>query len=229
MRNRGRANESNNGIDNMKSKDTTWFARLTALIPTAAILTLAVSGGCSMLPAAPPPDNIYLLDGGPAPPHAISPHSHDRVIAVSMPRERAGFGTVRMVWVSQPHQLEVYARNRWADTPARMLTPLIARALQHSGAFQAVVQSPSGIASELRLDTELIRLQQDFTVKPSEVRFTLGVQLINTATQHVIATAEFDETEVCDSEDAYGGVRAANRALARLLVKLAEFCAAARP
>lgn len=214
----------------MTSNDTTWYARLTAMAPTAAILALAVLGGCSVLPPAPPPDNIYLLESKatslPAPAHPVASAKRGLVLAVSMPRARAGFGTSQMIWVRQAHGLETYSRNRWADTPARMLAPLLVQALERSGAFHAVVPSPSGVAASLRLDTELIRLQQDFTVKPSEVRFTLGAQLIDTATQRVIATAEFDETEKCESEDAYGGVRAANRALERLLVRVAAFCAA---
>jgi cholesterol transport system auxiliary component len=210
----------------MKSIDTTWLTRLAALAPTAAILALVV-GGCSVLPAPLPPDNIYLLEAptGPATTRPALSTKRDVVLAVSPPRARAGFDTARMVWVRQAHGLETYARNRWADAPARMLAPLLVQALERSGAFHAVVPSPSGVAAGLRLDTELVRLQQDFTVKPSEVRFTLGAQLIDTATQRVIATAEFDETEKCESEDAYGGVRAANRALERLLVRVAEFCA----
>jgi cholesterol transport system auxiliary component len=212
----------------MKSNDKTWYTRLAAMAPTAAILTLAVLGGCSVLPPQPPPDNIYLLEA-PAAPVSVPAHpvSSKRalVIAVSMPRARAGFDTARMIWVRQAHGLEAYSRNRWADTPARMLAPLLVQTLERSGAFRAVVPSPSSISATVRLDTELIRLQQDFTVKPSEVRLTLGAQLIDTATQRVIATAEFDETEKCESEDAYGGVRAANRALERLLARVAEFCA----
>jgi cholesterol transport system auxiliary component len=206
----------------MKSNDTTWHVRLASLAPTAAILAVVV-GGCSVLPAPLPPDNIYLLEAASVSPVAST--KRDVMLAVSLPRARAGFDTAQMVWVRQAHGLETYARNRWADTPAHMLAPLIKQSLERSGAFRAVVSSPSSVVAGLRLDTELVRLQQDFTVKPSEVRFTLGAQLIDTATQRVIATAEFDETEKCESEDAYGGVRAANRALERLLVRVVEFCA----
>lgn len=209
----------------MKSNDTTWLTRLAALAPTAAILALVV-GGCSVLPPPLPPDNVYLLEAAQVSARPASSTGREVVIAVGMPRARAGYDTARMIWLRQPHALETYARNRWADTPARMLAPLLVQALERSGAFHAVVSSPSGIPADLRLDTELVRLQQDFSVQPSEVRFTLGAQLIDTATQRVIATVEFDETEKCDSEDAYGGVRAANRALERLLARLAEFCAA---
>lgn len=214
----------------MKSNDTTWYSHFAMLVPTAAILALAI-GGCSVLPPAPPPDNIYLLEARNilALPQPVASVRRDITLAVGMPRARAGFDTSRMIWLRQPHALETYAHNRWADTPSRMLEPLIRQALQRSGAFRAVVPHPSAVAAGLRLDTELIRLHQDFTVKPSEVRLTLGAQLIDTATHRVIATAEFDETEKCDSEDAYGGVRAANRALERILARLAEFCAVNTP
>lgn len=208
----------------MRSNDTIWYGHLAALAPTAAILALVV-GGCSALPPAPPPDNIYVLEATTSPVTAKASARRDVVLAVSLPRARAGFDTAQMIWVRQAHGLEIYARNRWADTPAHMLAPLIKQSLERSGAFRAVVLSPSGVPAKLHLDTELVRLQQDFTVKPSEVRFTLNAQLIDTATQRVIASAEFDETEKCETEDAYGGVRAANRALERLLVRVAEFCA----
>jgi len=191
---------------------------------------MALLGGCSsLLPPPPPPDNIYLLEAK-VPPISTpddaraAQQKRGSVLAVSMPRARAGFDTAQMVWVNQEHGLKVYSRNRWADTPARMLAPLFAQTLERSSAFHAVVQAPSAVSATLRLDTELIRLQQDFSVQPSRVQFTLSAQLIDTNTRRVIASAEFDEAENAASEDAYGGVRAANLALERLLVKLAAFC-----
>ncbi len=154
-----------------------------------------------------------------------APPKRGLVLAVSMPRARAGFDTAQMVWVQQAHELKVFSRNRWADTPARMLAPQLAQALERSGIFHAVVQAPSSASAMLRLDTELIRLQQDFSVRPSRVQFTLSAQLIDINTRRVIASAEFDETENAVTEDAYGGVRASNVALERLLAKLAAFCA----
>ena len=82
-------------------------------------------------------------------------------------------------------------------------------------------------AASLRLDTELVRLQQDFGAPPSRVRLTVRAQLLDAEGRRVLAAAEFDETELAPSDDPYGGVLAANRALARLLARLAEFCAQA--
>lgn len=217
-----------------KLNNTAWYSRFTAVVPIAAMLALTLLGGCSsLLPPPPPPDNIYLLDAGmsfTSPPVKAGTGSvplpkRNLVLAINMPRARAGFDTTRMVWVRQAHGLETYSRNRWADTPAHMLAPLLAQTLERSGAFHAVVQTPSAASATLRLDTELIRLQQDFGAQPSRVQLTLGAQLIDIGTRRVIASTEFDETENAATEDAYGGVLAANRALGRLLVRLTAFCA----
>lgn len=212
----------------MKPLTSIWHARRNVSI---AVLAISLLGGCSsLLPPPPQQDNIYLLETSPASmPVRSEPPKRDLVLAVSMPRARAGFDTAQMVWVRQAHGIEVYSRNRWADTPARMLAPLLAQTLERSGAFHAVVLAPSTVSATLRLDTELIRLQQDFSVQPSRVRLTLGAQLVDIGTRRVIASTEFDETENALTEDAHGGVHAANLALARLLARLAAFCAERAP
>jgi cholesterol transport system auxiliary component len=106
-----------------------------------------------------------------------------------------------------------------------MLAPLLARALEASGRFRAVTQAPGAVAADVRLDTELVRLRQDFGQRPSRVALALRVQLVDLATGRVSAAAELEEFEDAATEDAYGGVVAANRALQRILGRVADFCA----
>ncbi|HUN69993.1 MAG TPA: ABC-type transport auxiliary lipoprotein family protein [Burkholderiales bacterium] len=189
-----------------------------------ALVCAALLAACA---AVQPPEadraNTYILE--PVSMAAPRRPKRDVVLEVSAPRARPGFDTPLMAYTQRPNALEYFARNRWADTPARMLAPLLAQALERSGGFSAVVQAPSIAAADLRLDTELVRLQQDFGARPSRILFSLRAQLIDAATRRVLATAEFDETEAATSDDPYGGVTAANRALGRLLERLAEFCA----
>ena len=190
----------------------------------AGFAAVALLAACTALqPPQVDHTSTYVLEAMPA---AGAPRpKRDLVLEVSAPRARPGFDTPQMAYTQRANALEYFAKNRWADTPARMLAPLIAQALDQSGGFRAVVQAPSLATAELRLDTELVRLQQDFSARPSRVRFTVRAQLIDVGARRVLASAEFDETEITPSDDPYGGVIAANRALGRLLERLAEFCA----
>jgi cholesterol transport system auxiliary component len=98
------------------------------------------------------------------------------------------------------------------------------QALERAGSFRAVVPAPGAVPVDLRLDTDLVRLQQDFAMRPSQIQFTLRAQLFDARGQRVLATRMFDVTETAPSDDAYGGVTAANRALGRVLELLSDFC-----
>jgi cholesterol transport system auxiliary component len=197
----------------------------------AAFAVVALLPGCA--PFQPPAESArtYVLDArlGPAPGDAN--RNRNLVLAVGAPRARAGFDTVHMAYVRRPHELEYFAKNEWADTPSRMLAEAIAQAIAQSGAVRAVVPAPGAGSAELRLDMELLRLLQDFTLRPSIVRLALQAQLVDTGTGRVLATREFDLSEEAPSDDAYGGVIAANRALQRLLGQVTEWVAeyTARP
>ncbi len=191
---------------------------LTLLLASAMLL-----GGCTSL-QRPPAENInhYVLDARASIKAAAV--KHDFVIAVGMPRTRPGFDTPQIAYVQHLHELNYYTVNRWADTPSHMLAPLLAQALEQSGGFRAVVQTPGEVSADIRLDTELVRLQQDFGTQPSSVQITLRAQLTDVRSHRVLATKLFDQAENAPSDNAYGGVIAANRALQRILDQLSEFC-----
>ncbi|MCC6611719.1 MAG: membrane integrity-associated transporter subunit PqiC [Burkholderiales bacterium] len=186
-------------------------------------LCAALLGGCAGMPSpqseAPA---TFLLDARPA--ENPSRNQRDLVLAVGVPRARAGYDSPQIAFLSRPFELEYFAQSRWVDTPARMLAPLFTLALAHSGGFRTVVQAPSGVPADLRLDTELVRLQQDFRTHPSRVELSLRAQLVDLRSNRVLAEMQFDEAESAPSEDAYGGVIAANRALQRMLARLVDFC-----
>ena len=191
----------------------------------AAALSLLVLTACSALgPAATPHPTFYTLDNAraaaPAPAAAAAP-----TLIINPTHAASGFDSPRIIYLREPHKLEYFASSEWIDPPARMLTPLLAAALESSGAFRAVVLTPSAAAGDLRLDTEIIRLQHEFQSQPSRVRFTLRAYLIEDKTRRVLAWREFDATVAAASENPYGGVLAANRAVQTVLDELSVFCA----
>jgi cholesterol transport system auxiliary component len=195
------------------------------LVLLSVLLLLAACGG---MPAAPQivSQNIYVLESRPVVHEAQI--KRDLVLAVSTPRALAGFDTPQMAYVQQPYELNYFAASRWAETPARMLGPLIAHVLEQTNGFRAVVQTSGTLPADLRLDTELVRLQQDFKTRPSQVQLTLRAQLIDVRGKRLLAEHQFDAFEAASSDDAYGGVAAANRLVQRVLGELAEFCVKAQ-
>lgn len=191
-------------------------------IAVAAWVALA---GCSGLqPVKQEPISTFALEAR-VDRHAGVPSRDAPSLVVALARARPGFDSPRMVYVKTPHELEYFAKNQWVDTPARMLTPLLVQAAESSGAFGAVSTSGGGVTAPLRLESEIVRLQQEFMATPSQVHFTLRVQLVDVAARKVLATREFDATEKAPSEDPYGGVLAANRAVNRVLGEVKAFCA----
>jgi cholesterol transport system auxiliary component len=143
---------------------------------------------------------------------------------VSTPRAAPGHDTAAMVYVQRPHALEHFAKHRWADTPARLLQPLLVRTIEDAGVFRAVVASGSGVQVDLRLDSEVVHLRQNFVAQPSRSELTLRVQLVDATTRRVLATRTVEQAQAATSNDAAGGVAAVNLALARALAQIAVFC-----
>jgi cholesterol transport system auxiliary component len=148
-------------------------------------------------------------------------------LIVNPPHAAAGFDSHRIIYVREPHQLEYFAHSEWVDTPARMIAPSIVAALENTGAFRAVVLTPSASAGDLRLEVEILRLQHEFDSIPSRAHFTLRAYLVDNETRQVLAWREFDETVVAAKADPYGGVIAANGAVQNVMERLASFCAEA--
>ena len=180
--------------------------------------------GCAGGPQTQP--SSYVLD----PPTAASttaetatPPANAPVLLIATPAAEAGYDTAFIAYSREPLALSYYRDSRWADTPARMLLPLLAQRLERSGAFRAVVMQPSAARAELLLATRLIELRQDFLTQPSQVRLRLRAELIDTASSRVLASRLFSADRPTPSDDAYGGVQAANAALADVLQALTEF------
>jgi len=207
----------------------------------AGLLVLAIAvSACSgtLLPKPPPPPARFTLDGprsGPpqAPTRAAGPMTAVLAVAVALPRAAPGYDSHRMLYQQRPLELEAFAFHEWVETPAQMLAPLLVRALQDSGAFRVVLLAPSSALAGWRLETELLRLHQDFTARPSQLRLGLRAVLLDVASRQVVAWREFEFTVAAADDGPVAGVQAAHQATVQLTQAVAAFCAeqaaAARP
>ena len=201
----------------------TRFLKHTNLLTVSLLIAL---GGCSALrPTESTAPSFNTLDNA----HSLAPASQPApqgtpTLMVSPPRAAAGFDSQHIVYVRTPHKLEYYAQREWIDAPSRMIAPLIVDALERKSTFRAVMLTPSTASADLRLDTEIIRLQHDVSSLPSQVRFTLRASLVDNSNRQILAQQEFDASVTTPSEGPDSGIVAANQAVQNVLEQLAEFC-----
>lgn len=185
-----------------------------------ALLLSCMLAACVLPRSTESPVHTYLLtldesawDSGAS---TAQPAAHG-VLLVGLPQAEAGFDQPRMAYLQRPYEVNYYASNQWADAPARMLVPLLVRSLEGTGFWRAVVPMPAAVKGDYRLDTSGLVLQQEFFQRPSRTRVLLRAQLVEMKDQRVMGARSFEALEPAPSDDAYGGVLAANRATAKLL------------
>lgn len=202
------------------------YIRVWLLLPWLA-------AGCGgLLPKPTPPADVYALEDLPAPAvpevtRGPPPATPRPTLVVALPVADPGSDSAHMVYLESPGRPAHFAHSDWVDAPARLLLPLIVRRLGADPAFRAVIAAPSAAAADLRLETELVRLQQEFAAGPSRVRLTLRAYLVRETTREVVATQSFEALVAADSESPAGGARAAGRAVGLVLGQLAAFTVAA--
>jgi len=196
-------------------------------------VSLLALGGCatSVLPVPVAPPALFTLsadgDASGIVAAATTPARAGATLVINLPRAAPGYDTARIVYVRRPLEIEYFAHSQWVDTPSYMLAPMMVRAIERTGAFHAVLGAPTSAAGQLRLESELVRLQQDFSTRPSQVRLTLRAALVEAATRRVVASRQFDTRVAAPADDPYGGVTAAQQAAGQVLAELAAFCASA--
>ena len=185
---------------------------------------LAVATGCLMPRTESRPVHTYQLspDSERAEIEARQVGS-GAIVFVSLPQSDPGFDTQRMAYVTRPYEISYFSANQWADTPGRMLSPLLVKALEQTGVWQAVITAPGVVRADYRLDVSGLALAQEFLQSPSRVRLSWRAQLIDLREGHTLGTRRFEAAKDASSEDAYGSVRAANQVLGKLLSEMASW------
>jgi cholesterol transport system auxiliary component len=193
------------------------------LIHVMCAVLVLTGGGCLSLRTESPEVRTYHLSLNGLSDNILPKRIDGPVLLVSPPQAEPGFETQRMVYVKRPYELEYFSVNQWADSPVRMLTPLMVQVLNQSGPWRTVIPLPSSISGDYRLDVFGFLLQQEFLQQPSRVRITARLQLVDLKESTILGVRAFEVVENAPSENAYGGVQAANRAVAGLLDQIVSW------
>jgi cholesterol transport system auxiliary component len=144
-------------------------------------------------------------------------------LRISAPVSAAGLNTARMVYSTEPKRLDYFAYHEWAAPPAKMLASLLEKQLDASGMFNFVVTNAPDIRADLRLDSNLLILQQNFKNASSNVQLAVKVSLSEPGTRTLVASQFFSYEDTAESADAESGVDAANRAVGQFVIDLEKF------
>lgn len=178
--------------------------------------------GCALPQDSSPPQQAYLLEVGAfTPPPAR--RSSRKILLVTVSKEAPGFDSNRIAYTREPPKLDYYRDSVWSDTPAKMLLPILVRAFESSGAFKAVVSPPSPALADVRVAVDVIRLQQEFMTRPSQVRLITRLKVVEMKSGHVLETRLFEAVAPAPSENAAGAARAANAVVQQVLNEMVPF------
>ncbi len=184
---------------------------------------LFLLSGCSLMSPVPAhSQSAYVIDSVPS--NVPKRSTQAMTMLVMQPNALAAYDTDNMAYTIKPYEISYFSQNRWAETPAQMLQPLIVQALQNTHYFNAVVSPPFAGNYQYMLNIRILKLQQNFLYKPAVLQLVVRVQLIKVGSNAVIATKLFSLREPIVEQTPYGGVLAANKATEKWLRELAQFC-----
>jgi cholesterol transport system auxiliary component len=193
-------------------------------IRTSLVIVCGVAiSSCSVLsPVQVGPTTTYILS---AVPESTTSHSSRNVsVMVALPEAGPIYNTAEMAYTTKPYQISYFVKNSWVESPAQMLQPLIVQTLQNTHSFHAVNSSLTMGHVDYIVSTQLLQFEQDFTQPQSVFRLKLRVQLINATSNRSVLIKDISIVEPAPQNTPYGGVFAANRAVARALMDIRQLC-----
>jgi len=184
--------------------------------------------GCAVLQAPDRPAiTRHLLES------AATTRSADTVatgpsVSVEAPRAAPGYDTDAMRYRRDGGALERFAMNRWADTPARMLHPMLVAALSTTDGLGEVITGPSAARADYTLDVEVVRFRQEFAAqdRSSRVVVVLRAELHASTDGRVLLARDFVAESPDVAPDPVSGAAALQGAVDQVLAELASAVAA---
>ena len=193
-----------------------------------ALLLWIVPVSCSLpgKPASPPMQTFVLQGSGSLPGVPPARARPCLSLRISSPTAAPGVGSARMAYSQEANRLDYFAYHAWVDAPAKMLSSLMTRTLESSGLFGAVVSGSPEVRTQLRLDSELLRLQQEFDGSDSRLLLDVRVALVDVPSRTLLGSRSFSYSITAGAANPEAGVAAANQAADRFVADLEEFLAA---
>ena len=177
---------------------------------TIVLASAVLMAACSPLGVR-EPDRYFLLEATPATAAALPAG-----VRVAPTSAASFYDTQGMVYSPAPGTRAYYQFSHWTERPQRAIHAQLRSRLDAGGPAAALV-----------LHTHLDEIYHDAATPPGHVHIALTAQLVDPATQVVVARRTFSGSAPVASYDAPGAVRGFNQALGALLDEVVTWVAAA--
>lgn len=105
-----------------------------------SVIVCALLPACTLFKPLPvKPIHYYTLATSSVSGAPLSAPQKKSILLITEPRTNAIYNNTHMIYIPGRYQLQFFSQNRWADTPAHMLHPLLIKALQNTGRFEAIL------------------------------------------------------------------------------------------
>jgi cholesterol transport system auxiliary component len=205
----------------------TTLPRISLIFPVTVIALLISACGLPGNPKSTEKQNFILQDERTSPRPDNFASRPCLSLRISQPESAPGLNTARMAYRTDPKRIDYFAYNEWVASPARMMAALMEARLDESGMFGSIVSGSSDIRTDLRLDSQVLSLYQDFTGEASTVSLSVKVNLIDVSGRTLLNSKTFSYRVPADERSAESGVFASNQAAGQFLDDLSRFVSAA--
>ncbi len=195
---------------------------MLSVLKKSFLIAISIIGLCACAVKTPNISYYVLTLPTRSTPLSTSSQTHQTLLLNPM-AANPGFTTNNMIYVTNMAQLRQYSIHQWVSPPAQMLLPILAQKIEAKNYFHAVMISPSAGEADLRLDTRLLVLEQEFVTPLSQVRCAVEATLINAKNRHVIASQRFQVIVPASGNNPQSGVVAANLAAQQIADQIADF------
>lgn len=190
------------------------------------IIVICLLGSCLVIAAcggSVPETRFYQLASTT---HAAE-HTGATALAVEALTTDGAYDDERMVYRVNPYRLDYYNYHRWSAAPGTLIGNYIEQAFAKSGRFRAVVHEASE-ATPVVLGGRVIALEEIDSTKASwQGRIVIELTLTDNATNQVLWSEQFEETENLPVQNPEGLARAISAALDRIVKRAIPSVAAA--
>ena len=198
-----------------------------SLRPRFALIALTVLlGGCSVLPRVESPD-IYLLPGTPAPADISAPTTTVS-LQVDTPQAGRSLDSTRIAVIPEGNVITVYQGARWSDRAPRLLRDRLIDAFRASAHYAAVSSDEASLQADLELAGDLRAFQTEYTAGKPVVVIHYDAQLVQSHTQTILATRQFEIRQPVAGKDVPQVVVAFGQAADALAAQVVDWATAAQ-